>query len=102
MRNCGRVTSPLLVAATQTGLRCPPVALPSVVGELLPVALSLEPPLPPLQLMRVTQTARRMNMREIIGVLSMVPWLPLEGGSMTSLRHKACSNGCLGALTDLE
>jgi hypothetical protein len=53
------------VPATQTGLRCPPVALPSVVGALLPVALSIEPPLPPLQLMRVTQTARRMNMRAI-------------------------------------
>jgi hypothetical protein len=64
---------------------------PAVAGALLPIALSIEPPLPPLQLMRDTQTASRMNMRKIIGVLSMVPWLPLEGGSMTSLRHKACT-----------
>jgi hypothetical protein len=41
-------------------------------------------------------------MREIIVVLSMVQWLPLEGGSMTSLRRKACNNGWFGTLTGFE
>jgi len=94
MRNCGRTTSPWLEPATQTELRSPPVALPSVIGGSLPFGLSLEPPLseppPPPQLLMVCP-----NRQEKDGAHDQRRFAALDTwGFCRSFKKTGMSEGC--------